>query len=107
MTIRRRGVELRLIVDCHTSERQQVDPALLKALAWARAWFEELTSGRVSSLAETARREGHRKRYVTRLTKLAFIASASAEAIAEGRPPRLSQPPRAFPTQRAPFFPTG
>jgi site-specific DNA recombinase len=87
MTMRRRGVELRLILDGRADEQRQVDPALLKALARARAWFEEVASGRASSLADIARSEGLRKRYVARLTKLAFIAPAVAEAIAEGRTP--------------------
>jgi len=87
MRIRRRGVELRLILDGHFRQPPQVDPALLKALARARTWFEELTSGTAASLAEIARREGLRKRYIARLTKLAFIAPAIAEAIATGRTP--------------------
>jgi site-specific DNA recombinase len=86
MTIRRRGVELRLILDGKTDEAR-VDPALVKALARARAWFDEVASGRVGSLAEIARRDGLRKRYVARLTKLAFIAPSIAEAIADGRTP--------------------
>jgi hypothetical protein len=36
------------------------------------------------SLVEVARREGLAKRYVTRLTKLAFVSPAFVEAIAEG-----------------------
>jgi site-specific DNA recombinase len=87
MKMRRRGVELRLILDGRTDEQRQLDPALLKALARARSWFEEVASGRVGSLAEIARREGLRKRYVARLTKLAFLAPAIAEALAEGRTP--------------------
>jgi len=87
MTIRRRGVELRLILDGRAAEQRRVDSALLKGLARARAWFVELAFGRAGSLAEIARREGLRKRYVTRLTKLAFIAPAIAEAIAAGRGP--------------------
>jgi site-specific DNA recombinase len=87
MTMRRRGVELRLILDGRADQQRQVDPALLKALARARSWFEDVVSGRVGSLAEIARREGLRKRYVARLTKLAFIAPAITEAIAEGRTP--------------------
>jgi site-specific DNA recombinase len=86
MTMRRRGAELRLILDHHTDEPLQVDGALLKALARAHTWFEKVASGEVASLAELARREGLRKRYVARLTKLAFIAPALAEAVAEGRP---------------------
>jgi site-specific DNA recombinase len=61
------------------------DPALLKALARARGWFEELASGRVSSLVEIARREGLAKRYVTRLMKLAFVSPPFVDAIVEGK----------------------
>jgi hypothetical protein len=43
-----------------------------------------LASGRVRSLVEIAHREELAKRYVTRLTKLAFVSPAFAEAIAEG-----------------------
>jgi DNA invertase Pin-like site-specific DNA recombinase len=86
MRISRRGVGSRLILNGRANEGQ-VDPVLMKALARSRAWFEELASGGVASLAEIARREGHRKRYVARLTKLAFIAPAIAEAIATGRTP--------------------
>jgi hypothetical protein len=56
-------------------------------LARARAWFEEVASGRAASLAAIARREGLRKRYVARLTKLAFVAPPIVEAIAAGRTP--------------------
>jgi DNA invertase Pin-like site-specific DNA recombinase len=87
LTMRRRGVELRLILDGQAQQERRVDPALLKALARARGWFMEVASGKVTSLAAIARREGLRKRYVTRLTKLAFVAPAIAEAIAAGRPP--------------------
>jgi site-specific DNA recombinase len=87
MSIRRRGVELRLILDGKADQQRQVDPALLKALARARSWFEEVATGRVASLAAIARRERLRKRYVTRLTKLAFVAPPIAEAIAAGCTP--------------------
>jgi len=87
MRLRRRGVELRLILDGRADEQRGVDPALLKALARARSWFEEVACGRAGSLAAIARREGLRQRYVARLTKLAFVAPAVAEALAEGRAP--------------------
>jgi hypothetical protein len=81
--VKRRGVEMRLIID-GGNEPRKPDPALLKAFARARGWFEELASGRVRSLVEIARREGLAKRYVTRLTKLAFVSPAFVETIAEG-----------------------
>jgi DNA invertase Pin-like site-specific DNA recombinase len=87
LRMKRRGIELRLILDGHIRPPSEVDPVLFKALARARAWFEEVASGRAASLAEIARREGLQKRYVTRLTKLAFMAPSLAEAIAGGRTP--------------------
>ena len=83
LRVKRRGIEMRLIIN-GGDEPRKPDPALLKALARARGWFEELSSGRVPSLVEIARREGLAKRYVTRLTKLAFVSPTFAEAVVEG-----------------------
>jgi site-specific DNA recombinase len=83
LKVKRRGVEMRLIINGGERTRKP-DPALLKAFARSRRWFEELASGRVGSLVEIARREGLAKRYVTRLTKLAFVTPAFVESIAEG-----------------------
>jgi len=85
LTVKRRGIEMRLIIN--GDEPRKPDPALLKAFARAKGWFEELASGRVRSLVEIARREGLAKRYVTRLAKLAVISPAFIEAIAEGEVP--------------------
>jgi len=60
---------------------------LLKALARTRCWFEDVASGRAKSLFEIARHEGLPKRYVTRLTRLAFVSPMIAEAVAAGRAP--------------------
>jgi ParB-like chromosome segregation protein Spo0J len=71
---------MRLIIN-GGDEPSKSDPALLKAFARARGWFEELASGRVRSMVEIARREGLAKRYVTRLTRLAFVSPVVVEAI--------------------------
>jgi site-specific DNA recombinase len=86
LKVKRRGVEMRLIIN-GGDEPRKPDPALLKAFARARGWFDELASGRVRSLVEIARREGLPKRYVTRLTKLAFVSPTLTDAIAQGRAP--------------------
>jgi hypothetical protein len=87
MKLKRRGVELRIILDGKDEIRRKIDPALLKTIARARRWFEEVASGRMQSLAAIARRERLAKRYVARLTKLAFIAPSIVEAVVEGRAP--------------------
>lgn len=88
LRMRRRGVEMRIIVGGLKAQLPpRVDPALLKAIARARWWFEDVASGRARSLVEIARRDALPKRYVTRLVRLAFLSPAIAEAIAEGRAP--------------------
>jgi hypothetical protein len=61
LKVKRRGFEMRLIINGGHKPRKP-DPALLKAFARARAWFEELASGGVGSLVELARPEGLAKR---------------------------------------------
>ncbi|MGD0076601.1 MAG: hypothetical protein ABSD31_20070 [Candidatus Binataceae bacterium] len=87
MKVKRRGVEMRIILEGQLQVPQQVDPALLKAIARARCWFEEVVSGRTQSLVDIARREGLPKRYVTRLARLAFVSPVVAQAVAAGRAP--------------------
>ena len=57
MQIKRRGVELRLVFNRDRGKTRKADPALLKAIARAHRWFDDLVSGRVRSRpkSETAR----------------------------------------------------
>jgi len=66
---------------------RKADPALFKAVARARRWFEEIASCRVCSSAEIARREALQKAYVARLTRLAFLSPSIVETVVEGRTP--------------------
>lgn len=83
--MKRRGVKTRIVIAAGDESQRKVDPALLKAVARSRAWFELLACGRVRSLAETARAKGIAERYVERLSRLAFVAPAVVEAICHGR----------------------
>src|SRR5438105_10590547 len=87
LKMKRRGVETRIIIAAGNEPPRKVDSALLKAIARARVWFDELASGRVHSLAEIARNEGIAKRYVERLSRLAFVTPAIVEAICQGQQP--------------------
>ena len=89
MQIRRRGVELRLVINGGASASGQTDQALLRAVARAHCWFDDLVSGH--SMVEIARRNGVGKQYVSRLIRLAFLAPEMVERIAAGRqPPELT-----------------
>ena len=91
MQIKRRGVELRLVFNRDRGKSRKADPALLKAIARAHRWFDDLVAGRVSSMAEIGKREGVPKNYVSWLIRLAFLAPEIVEAIIQGNhPPDLT-----------------
>ena len=88
--LKRRGVELRMVLEGDATSGR-VDLPLLRAVARARRWSQELVSGRVQSVGELAERERIDRRSVRRLLRLGFLSPRIIEAIAEGRqPPDLS-----------------
>jgi hypothetical protein len=59
VTVKRRGVETRLVLpEAHYNHTCRCNPALVKAIARGRVWFEELATGR----AIAARRGQARRR---------------------------------------------
>jgi site-specific DNA recombinase len=91
MTVRRRGVEMRLVIKGNGAPAPRADSALLKAVARARQWSEDLLAGRAQSVAEIAERERVGARYVRRLLRLAFLAPGIVETIAAAdQPPELT-----------------
>jgi site-specific DNA recombinase len=89
MQIRRRGVELRLVINGGARASCKTDQSLLRAVARAHCWFDDLVSGR--SMVEIAKCNGVGKQYVSRLVRLAFLAPEMVERIAAGRqPPELT-----------------
>jgi site-specific DNA recombinase len=89
IAFKRRGVETKLVLPglAQQNDRSRCDPALIKAIARGRTWFEELATGRVRSLQELAKRDGITRRYIRRLVGLAFLSPQLVEAILEGRQP--------------------
>ncbi len=91
MQIRRRGFEMRLVIQGSRAPARLVDLALMKAIARGRRWSDDLLAGRVESVAAIAEREGVLPNYVRRLIRLAFLAPKIVEAIAAGQqPPELT-----------------
>lgn len=87
LRIKRRGVEMRLVIEGPSAGTANPDPVLLKELRRAHRCFEALVSGQAGSLAELAATEGISDRYVSSLLPLAFLAPEIVEAIASGRQP--------------------
>jgi DNA invertase Pin-like site-specific DNA recombinase len=83
----RRGAETKLVLQglAQQTHNSRCDPALIKAIARGRAWFEELATGHARSLQELAKRDGISRRYIRRLVGLAFLSPQLIEAILQGR----------------------
>lgn len=71
MTLKRRGRELKPVVEGHGNDRTP-DAALIKSIVRAHGWFEQLKTGNVSGGAEIVAAEGLMQSYVTRIMRLAF-----------------------------------
>jgi hypothetical protein len=89
VAFKRRGVETKLVLPglAQKEHHSRGDPALIKAIARGRSWFEELATGRARSLQELAKRDGITRRYIRRLVCLAFLSPQLVEAILQGRQP--------------------
>jgi hypothetical protein len=67
--------------------KQETRDAILLAVAKARSWIDDVTSGRIRSFAEIAEREGKVERHIRLLTPLAFIPPRTLAAIIDGTGP--------------------
>ena len=87
--LKRCGGETRLVLlgDGQAGMLPRPDPVLIKAVAKARVWAHQLTTGEASSIAEIAKREGTSRPHASRLLTLAYLAPDIVEAILEGKQP--------------------
>lgn len=85
MQMKRRGVEMRLVIN--KSPPARIDLTLIKAIARAHVWFDDLVSGRERSITDIAARAGLGHRHIAQYLPLAFLAPDIVEAIIEGRQP--------------------
>jgi site-specific DNA recombinase len=61
--------------------------ALLRAIAMARTWINDLVEGRVSTIAEIAEREGKVERHIRLLAPLAFASPRIISMLIDGAAP--------------------
>ena len=74
----------RLLIEAR--EGHQPDLVVVKAIARAYQWFEELSTGRATSMAEIAKRENITDNYVSNLIHLAWLPPKMMESILDGHP---------------------
>ena len=85
--MKKRGLELRLVIGNESRSGAKVDAVLMKTIARAHLWFDQLASGEVKSLLELATREGVHYRFVGKVIRLAFLAPEIVESMAKGKQP--------------------
>jgi len=62
------------------------DASLIAAIARGTCWFEELTSGKASSISDIASRENVTDSYVSRLLNLALLSPTIVHQVLDGSP---------------------
>jgi site-specific DNA recombinase len=74
----------KLRIDEHAAHNP--DPVIIKAVARAHRWFEDLTTGTANSMAEIAARENITDNYVSNLIHLALLPPRQVELLLAGDP---------------------
>jgi site-specific DNA recombinase len=86
--LQRCGGEVRLILPHDgTPHKPHTVPALIRAVALAHDWVDQIRNGRLANQRAIAVQTGLNERYISRLIPLAFLAPDLTEAILEGRQP--------------------
>ncbi|AWC21317.1 DNA-invertase hin [Aminobacter sp. MSH1] len=87
LTIKRRGVEARLVIEGASRHDREPDQTLVDLIARAHFYLERLTSGGADSIAELAGKIGVHRADISRLLPLAFLSPSILDAILSGRQP--------------------
>lgn len=85
--IKRRGIEMRLILNAPHVPAGRLDQDLVSTIAKARVWFDDWLYGRISGYKEIVQREGISASYVGDVMKLAFLSPKIVEDIIRGQQP--------------------
>ena len=86
-SLRRRGVEAKLVLGAAEARSIFVDPILVDAISQGHIWVKQLSNGLAKSAAGIAASVGIDDGEVTRVLPLAFLAPDIVEAILGGRQP--------------------
>jgi DNA invertase Pin-like site-specific DNA recombinase len=87
--VKRCGGEVRLLVPTHSANESpsRPVPSLIKAVARAHRWPEQIIHGELKGRLSIAQRTGLDERYIGRVLQCALLAPDIVEAILEGRQP--------------------
>ncbi|MBX3598546.1 MAG: recombinase family protein [Rhizobiaceae bacterium] len=87
ISLRRRGVETKLILNGSAAPHRSPDASLIYLIARAHAYLDDLSSGVCDSLTEIAGKHRTPLSEISRILPFAFLSPKIIEAIATGRQP--------------------
>jgi ParB-like chromosome segregation protein Spo0J len=86
--LKRCGGEVRLVLPAHSvNERRRPLPSLIKAIARAHDWYEQIVAGGMTGRRSIGKATGLDERYVAQILHAAFLAPDIVDAILDGRQP--------------------
>ena len=88
------GKQIKLVVGEVETDRPVINQQLMALVSDSRRWFTDLRTGRCTTIAQIASREGLQVSEVSRSISLAFLAPDIVEMIASGRQPIALTPER-------------
>lgn len=83
--ILRRGNELHLVGAQGSCFERTPIPSLVKAIARARGWYEQIVAGEIGTVTELARRTGLHAAYVKRILQCAMLSPQIIKALLSGK----------------------
>jgi len=87
LTIKRRGSEVRLVLENGEPNQAKVISSLTKAVAWSRHWADQIVRGKLVTMEDLAKSAGVSKIHARRMLRCAALSPALTEQILEGRQP--------------------
>ena len=80
----RRGSELCLMLPKSSSSEGTPNASLVKAVAYARDWYEKIVAGEISTIVELAQKTGVGSTYAKRILRCAILSPEIVESILSG-----------------------
>jgi hypothetical protein len=87
LLIRRRGSEVRLVLENGEPSEARPIPSLTKAVAWSRHWADQIVSGKLVTMEDLAKSAGVSKIHARRMLRCAALSPALMAQILDGKQP--------------------
>jgi len=86
-TLKRQGNQVRIVLSSGEINQSHPAPTLIKAVARARDYADQIISGKVRTMEDLVKMSGLHQRYVCRIMHCAALSPQIVEAILKGRQP--------------------